>query len=390
MVAAATTETENENGAGPGLGVNAGRDRGGSFSLSNSRKLSIPGDKVNKATADLPDEQRSLVRWMHAYYDEHDFTLDELAAKLIQPNGNAYSRDSLYQLLTGRRTEAGVGVEKMCAAIKVFKRELERTERIATERGTIKRIGCVATSLAKKIWSLCHAALIYQKIIFIWSDSQVGKTFALEKYAADHNHGETIYVRVPEGGALSSFLEELAVALRMSPQQKLGELRRRVIGAFDNRMLLVVDEIHNCFLTGDGLAHLRVGEFIREIHDRKQCGVIICGTNIGEKEIFRGKHAALTKQLRRRSLGTGLQLPAISTLKDLAMIALAYELAPATGEALKLQTEINAHDGLGVWMTHLQAASRMASKRSQKLSWEHVIKANAALIALSEPPAEGA
>jgi DNA transposition AAA+ family ATPase len=248
----------------------------------------------------------------------------------------------------------------------------------------------VATSLAKKIWKLCHAALIYQKIIFIWSDSQVGKTFALLKYAADHNHGETIYVRVPEGGGLNYFLEELAVALRMSPQQKMGELRRRIIDAFDDRMLLIVDEIHNCYTTGDGKAHVRVGEFIREIHDRTRCGVIICGTYVGQKAIFTGKQSELTKQLRRRALGQGLKLSSLSTAKDLALIAAEYELEPAAGEALRIQTEINQNDGLGVWMTHLQAASRMAAKKKQTLSWEHVIKAEAALKALSEMPKEDA
>lgn len=385
-----TAPAQSENGTGPGLSVNSGRDRGGELSLSANNKLKIPGDKVNKATANLPDEQRSLIRWIHAYYDDHAFTLEELAAKLRQPSGKPYSRTSLYHLLTGGRMEDGVKIDNMVNAIRVFRTETERVERITTERGTIKRIGCVATTLAKKIWKLCHAALIYQKIIFIWSDSQVGKTFALEKYAADHNHGETIYVRVPEGGALYAFMEELAVSLRISPQQKIGELRRRVIDAFDDRMLLIVDEIHNCYVTGDGKAHVRVGEFIREIHDRTRCGVIICGTYIGEKAIFTGKQADLTKQLRRRALGKGLQLPAVSTARDLALIAAEYELAPASGEALRIQTEINKHDGLGVWMTHLQAASRIAAKKKQTLSWEHVIKAEASLKALSEMPKDEA
>jgi len=395
MVVAATPETETkkgsgENGAGSGLSVNAGRDRGGSLSLSANNKLKIPGDKVNKATANLPDEQRSLVRWIHAYYEDGSLSLDELAARLKQPSGRPYSRTSLYHLLTGGRQDEGVGIDNMISAIRTFKSDIERIERITTERGTIKRIECVATSLAKKIWQLCHAALIYQKIIFIWSDSQVGKTFALLKYALEHNHGETIYVRVPEGGALYAFMEELAVALRISPQQKIGELRRRIMASFDDRMLLIVDEIHNCYATGDGKAHVRVGEFIREIHDRTRCGVIICGTYVGQKAIFEGKQKELTMQLRRRALGQGLQLPAVSTVKDLALIAAEYELEPATGDALVIQTNINKNDGLGVWMTHLQAASRMAAKKKQTLSWEHVVKAEAALKALSQMPKEDA
>lgn len=377
-----TAPPQTKNGTGPGAGVNAGRDRGGSESLSANMKLKIPGDKVNKATAEMEDEPRSLVRWMHAYYEEHEFSLDELAAKLKKPNGQHYSRAALYALLTGKRAEEGVGVDDIVAAIKVFKHDIDRTVRITTERETIKRIGCVATGLAKKIWKICNAALIYQKIIFIWSDSQVGKTFALEQYAADHNHGETIYVRVPEGGALYNFLEELAVALRMSPQQKIGELRRRIVGAFDDRMLLIVDEIHNCYTTGDGKAHLRVGEFIRQIHDKTKCGVVICSTDVGRREIYEGKHRELTKQLRRRSLGKGLKLPAVSSRKDLAMIAAAYGLAPATGEALEVQTEINKNDGLGVWLTHLQAASRGASRDRTKLTWDHVLQAEAALLDL--------
>jgi DNA transposition AAA+ family ATPase len=395
MAATATLESEvrsrrsevGNNSAGPGLGVNAGRDRGGPLSTSANIKFKIPGDRVNKATEDLPDEQRSLIRWVHAYYEEHAFELDELAAKLKKPDGSAYSRDSLYQLLTGRRE---AGVDNMVAAIKEFKREVERAAKLAAERVTITRIGFVVTSLAQKIWKLCNAALIYQKIVFIWGDSQIGKTVALLKYALDHNHGETIYVRVPEGGALYAFMEELAIALRISPQQKIGELRRRIIGAFDDRMLLVIDEIHNCFMTGDGLAHLRVGEFIREIHDRKKCGVIICGTNVGQRAIFTGKHKELTKQLRRRALGEGLQLPNVSSTRDLATIAAAYGLPTAADEALKLQREVNTVNGLGVWMTYLQAASRGAKKGNEKLTWRHVLKTHASFVALGEMKLEEA
>jgi len=331
------------------------------------RKFRIPGDVVNKATANLEDDQRSLVRWLHAYAAEHDLHLAELAAKI------RYDESTLHRVFNGKYDGK---LENVCREIAAFKK-------LAEARGSITKLSFIETAMSRQIWKLCDTALTYQKIGFLFGDSQTGKTTALMSYARLHNHGQTIYVRMPTGGVLGLLLSEFAQALRMSPQQKEKELRRRVIQAFDDRMLLIVDEAHQVFVTNEGNSRIRSLEFLREIHDRSGCGLIICGTNTARDEIMSGRHSKLLQQLERRALFTR-QLPNQATRRDLDMIAAAYGLESAHGEGETLQAETIRESGLGKWCTFLQAASRIASKQGKKLAWAHVIAAHAGIKALEK------
>ena len=344
-----------------------------------SNALTIPGDVVNKATAAMKDDARSAIRWLHNYGVEHGLTTEELAAKLKQPGSNkTYSKDSVYQLLTGRRES---GIENMVSAIESFREIIEK-------RASVKKTGFVETALTKRIFQVCETALTYQKINFIYGDSQIGKTTALEEYQRTHNHGETIYVRMPQGGCLSYFIVELAKALRMSPQLRREAARNRIISAFDDRMLLIVDEIHQVFIQGESRSSYSSLEFIREIHDRAKCGVIMSGTNVFRDMLLYGNHKKIMTQFERRSLVT-LQLDPKPSSADLKTFAARYGLPPATGEALDLQTAVIAEHGLGKWMSYLQAGSRVAEKdpKSSTMAWTHVQTAYTAIQSLASTKA---
>ena len=104
----------------------------------------------------------------------------------------------------------------------------------------------------ERIWQICDSALELQRVAFLFGESQIGKTEALQAYAESHNHGSTIYVSVPTGGFLTHFLARLADALRISHRMKQGELRQRIIQAFDSRMLLIVDDAQGFSGAGGG------------------------------------------------------------------------------------------------------------------------------------------
>jgi hypothetical protein len=203
----------------------------------------------------------------------------------------------------------------------------------------------------------------------------------LEEYARQHNHGQTIYVRVPTGGVLGEFTAWLAMSLRISPQLKQWQIKDRIINAFDERMLLIVDEAHECFSSHYSDRGVRTLNFCREIHDRKRCGLVIAGTEVLEENVQAGKHRQMLRQLGLRSLAA-LKLPPKPSAANLVEFARRYNLPPAEGEALTLQTEIIREHGLGKWCSLLMAASRIAAKEKKEMGWSHVIKAHAAILAL--------
>ena len=337
-----------------------------------ARRYNIPGDTVHTATADLDDEPRNAIRWLHHFGSEQNLNYAELGAMLKKPDGSTYDGNTVYKVLTGRHEAKLDGITKAVLDLK----------HLVEERASITRIPFVETNLTRRIWKFCEASLIYQKIMFIIGESQIGKTEALLAYQRAHNHGQTVYLRLPEGGGLRDTQYRLAEILKISTQA--SNLRDRIIAAFDDRMLLLVDEAHQCFLTARGQNRIRAFEYLREIHDLKRCGIVFCGTNVLDHELLNGPHRKLLAQFTRRGLRS-LKLPDRPTPADLALIAKHYNLAPAAGEAADLQKEVIRDHGLGSWFSLLQAASRIASKTKSKLSWAHVLKADAALNSLANP-----
>ena len=340
------------NPSPPNLGVEA----------AAARRFRIAGDTVNKATAELPDEQRSLVRWFHAHCADEDLTLEE-AGKLIR-----YDDSTLHRVFNGKYEGS---LERVCEEISEFKTLFE-------ERNKGRRLGFIETALDRKIWKVCDAALEFQRIAFLIGETQTGKTTALVKYRDDNNHGSTIYTSMPTFGFYGMYLAGLARGLRISTHQKEKDLVRRIIESFDDRMLLIVDEAHQC-LYGTGHARgIRTLEFIREIHDATKCGLVICGTPVFDAEMESGGFAGFLKQCKRRRL-CKLVLPSVPDAKDLDVFAAAYGLPPAAGEALKLQTEVLRDEALGMWLTLLRMGAKVASRGGKHLGWEHVAKAYAGL-----------
>lgn len=340
-----------------------------------AKRFRIAGDVVNRATKDLDDRERSELRWLHMYGHEQNLSLEELASMIKKPSGQPYSAASVYQALTGRRSAADVSLAPLCEAI-------AKLRRIVTEQATITRVPYVHTNLSKRVWQVCETARTFQTPCFIFGESQIGKTTSLEEYTRKHNHGGTIYVRMPTRGTLGEFLRWTALALRISPQQKSEWfLKQRIISAFDPRMVLIVDEAHQALLYSWGRGGAATLEFVREIHDRSKCGVVISATLAFDEQMQAGVHSRLLRQLGLRRLTT-YRMPHRPTRSNLDQFAEAYGLRPAAGEALELQTAIIRDDGLGRWTKILLGSSRVAAKAGKTMDWPHVLKAHAAIAAL--------
>ena len=326
----------------------------------------IPGDVVNKATAALPDNERSAIRRFHAHYMEQDLTLNE-AAKLIYVSSATLS-------LTFRGKYDG----KIANVVTAIERFFELEDR----RNQGRKLQFIPTKLTDRIWKVCDAALEFQRCAFVFGDSQIGKSESLAAYATSHNHGSTIYLSVPTGGHISHFLCRLADTLRISARLRPAELRQRIIGAFDSRMLLIVDEAHQCIIEhAYSTCRLQTIEFIREIFDQTHCGLVICATKVFQEAMERGALEKLLRQMKRRRL-CALNLPDQPTQQDLNTFSAANGLPPSHGEARKLESSMVESEALGMWLTLLRMAAKLASQRKQKLEWSHVITAHTGLLQL--------
>jgi len=328
----------------------------------NSRRFTIPGDMVYRATADLSDHQRSAIRGMHAYAVEKDLSLVE-QGQLLKIS------DTTLSLIYRGKYEA-----KLDNVVKIMADFLTLEEK----RNENHRLPFIETALTRKIWNVCERAREFQKIAFIFSDSQVGKSTAFEEYYRTHNHGSTIYTEMPTGGGLTHYLAELASRLKISTNLSSTEMRRRIFDAFDDRMLLIVDEASRAIAikgSGKRSTSLETIDFIRELFNRRKCGVVICGTNVFRDAMERGSVMEILKQLLRRRLCI-LQLPNTPTRDDLISFSNAYGLPPSEGVARELENRVVENEALGMWLLTLRMAAEIAAKRKVKMTWSHVIDAS--------------
>jgi DNA transposition AAA+ family ATPase len=238
-------------------------------------------------------------------------------------------------------------------------------------------------------------ALRRRKLRCIFGPSQIGKTTAAEEYARLHNHGETKFLRMPTRGSLGDFLEECAIRLSLGVQSKTRDLRRRVIDCFDERMLLIVDECHECLRSHYSDRSLATLDFIREIYDRRKCGVVLIGTDIFRLGLRSHK---ILRQLWLRGYRP-LQLPPTPSAANLAEFAAHFGLAPAEdrnlsievaftdddgrerteriqGNPIKLQTSVIEAYGLGRWLSILEDAAELAQDKGARITWGRVLAAH--------------
>lgn len=326
----------------------------------NQPSLSIPGDTVNRATADLVDNERSAIRWLHSHALDQGWTMAEAAVKINK------AENTLYQIFTGRHQ----------AGKKTVVEEIERLRKLVAARAGLNSLKFVETALSKRIFQVCDACLNHQRIAFIFGDSQIGKTTALEEYQRTHNHGSTILVRMPAAGKMGDFLRALAAQLRISHRHTTQELKIRIKAAFDDRMVLIVDEAHQGMRYRSGRAYsTEPYEFLREIHDERKCGLVISATNVFREELETGRQAGVLEQLSRRRL-VALQLPNTPTTADLNTFAAAYGLEPATGEAADLQKHTIKDQALGVWLMLLRMTAGRTHRDNKPMTWAEVIRSH--------------
>jgi len=381
MVTAATlpppqTATEN-TGSDPAF------TRGG-------KRFRVSGQTFKNAIADLPPAEQDTLWWLFQYCHTHDLGRDELGTLLKKPNGlEYYSPDSIIQLLGGGRLRRGENIDLMLESIRAF-RDLEDTRAHQVSGGFI------TTRLFFEIEKRCMKALERQRIMYIFGDSQIGKTRCLKEVQRRHNHGQTIYVECPYTGAASEFLKALGRALNI-PASNKQSLADAIIATFDSRMLLIVDESHNALRARKGASGSAVMAFLRELWNRTQCGMVIAMTNEGRDDLLHGPHRKSYEQLWRRRI-TPLQLPNITPDDDLELFSAAYGLPPAGRDPVsisvtyidqtgaektrkhvevpyELQSMVNKTESLGVWIGILQDASDMAREKSKDITWGAVIKA---------------
>ena len=331
---------------------------------TNTQRISIPGDTVNKAmerlleSGELDDAGRKEILWFYAYAMANNWTLED-AGKEIKRDAT-----TMHRLFTGRY---GAKYDGLVEAIKKF-------HTLADARGNRKKMAFIETATWHKIDAVCRNTLENQITAFIFGDSQIGKTTCLEEFARRNNHGQTKYIRIPIPSALKNVMYVLAEACYISPRLSENELSRRIINAIGRNTLLIIDEFHEPFITSSPRTAAKIMEWLRYVHGETNCGMVFCSTNVGKEELKNGPQALMLAQCWKRGMIT-LELPPVPPKSDVNLFAKHFGLPPPTGEEWNIIQTMLKEKGIKQYVLFLQAASNLAANQNKPVSWDHFITA---------------
>lgn len=352
----------------------------------HARNWRLAGDTVHKATEGLPEFERDQLRWLNRYASGQNLTMEGASELILKPDGDPYSPDSLYQALTGRRSQQGASLRPLAEAISTFRKRMAETD-------TAMSIQFVETPLTRRMFKALRLAFTKKRIVFVFGESQTGKSTTAAEYQRRNNHGETIIIRMPTRGTYRDFLCALARRVNVPTHRRESDVIEGIMNCFDESVLLIVDEAHQCMYARSDTRHAAL-EFIRELHDRRKCGVVLIGTKVLKEGILESK--ILSQLWRRRSPGAVIQLPDMVPAADLAEFAAAYGLDAApdrevtvkyysitmTGEEkesrvtmnpAKLQDDIVRREGLGSWLKLLDDAKDLVAEKKKPITWAAVM-----------------
>lgn len=294
-----------------------------------------------------------------------------------------YSENVIYKLLSGKyvhpESHRQLDVPKdLVVAIHNFLR-LEK------ERFLGGKNEFVSTPTARKIFTACELARESQTPVFLFGRSHIGKTWALERYASENNHGRTVYVRMKAASGLGGMVRRICESVGVSPKSCTANLVEYAKSAITSDMLLILDELHLLMYTYRRASFFGCLEVIREIYDETNCGMVLCGTKLLMERIGEGKRGEM-EQLLRRGVHR-VSLPDSPTKADVSAILEHWHLDfPKANLSIDVQgVKDKPYDvlrflakegGLKAITERLRYGRKLAAKEGRRLSWYQFLEAH--------------
>jgi DNA transposition AAA+ family ATPase len=246
----------------------------------------------------------------------------------------------------------------------------------------------IETSLSKRMFAVFDKTRALRTVAILWGQMGIGKTECIMEYQRRNNHGRTQVVRFPAGATFAFFVSHLARSCGVATRsQSAFEQRGKILQVLSaGQRLLIIDELHQAFLTTRTDTAIKCCEFLREIADTASCGLALVGTELLEHAFFRGQHRDALRQLVDRGT-VQVGLPAKATQADYRKFLASYglDLPPASEpEATAILSDIIKSAGLRKLTLHLRDGAAYAGKREEVYQWHHFVAAFEAIQTLSK------
>ena len=316
-----------------------------------------------------PESSREILRYWYFLGRDKSWSL----AKIQEATG--VSTTTLSRVFRG---VYGAGIESVIGT-------LERAK--ATYAESVDNPEFIETALARRLFATFEKTRALGNVSIVWGKMGIGKTTVAMEYQRRNNHGKTLVVRFPAGATFAFFVAHVAkacgVSVRSQSQLQQREKIYQVLAA--GKRLLIVDELHQAFLTTRADTAVKCCEFLREIIDVSGCGLVLMGTMLLRDSVFSGQHKDALAQLVDRGT-VQIPLPDKATKVDVKAFLANYGLqfpAPEDPAAAVLNDILVSH-GLRKLTMHLRDGAAYARKRQEVYEWTHFLAAFEAIQSLGK------
>ena len=271
-----------------------------------------------------------------------------------------YSGATVSRLFAGKYEGA---LDKVICAIDAYL-ELE------AERAKMRSDRFIENSIWSRINSLCNFALTRNTIGRLVGPSQIGKTYCLKEYQRRSSR-QVCYVRIPAAPTLKLAVAAFAEAVGVGSSLRTDDARQRVARAIGRNTLLIIDELHELVMSAGKGTAMKVIEWIREIKDNSDCGMVLCGTRSLEDDLINdARMKGWLVQIDQRCQRI-VTLPNRIPMDDVMLAAAAYGLkgSPACVESLLQTIRMNRLTSC-LALTASWCAGNNRSKQKHPLNWE--------------------
>ena len=320
---------------------------------SAGSRINIP---LNLKNFDVYDERfHAPLLWFHQHCLDDDLSLDA-AGKAI-----GYDKSTVFRVLKGSYEGS---IEKICAAIKSYKR-------IAEERATIQENVIIDNSITRMIGAGLDYALANNSMTLVIGESRMGKTEAAKLWRDANNHGTSVLITAPPVGGVKMLMRRLADAVGVNKNLSIPQMFEAVSRSFNRNRILIVDEAHR-LMPADSRSTPVAIELLRDLHDQTDCALALIATQRFSDQMHKSTYQF--EQVLGR-IGMPIRLSRTIKMKDILPIVRQYVDEPSAEMKDACSAIANEHGRLGILTETLKMASRIAAKAKEELGEEHFFKA---------------
>ena len=203
---------------------------------------------------------------------------------------------------------------------------------LEAEREKMRNDRFIENSIWESVRRLADMAIKRNSIVRLVGPSQIGKTFCLKEYARRAKI-QVCYIRIPAAPTFKLVVDAGCVAVGVNSSLRVEEARQRVSKAVGKNTLLIIDELHELVMSAGKGTAMKCMEWIREIWDSSQCGMVLCGTRSMEDDLINdAKMKGWLVQIDQRCIRIK-NLPGRIPLDDIRLAGEAYGIGGDFGKA---------------------------------------------------------